>query len=101
MKPVKIKVRDKEYLDITWDKGETKSIKLSNLRSNCPCAICHSEQGEWSSSYIPLYTKEQLTVKKIKIVGTYAVGIEWEDGHNTGIYDYEFLYSLFEKFAVV
>ncbi len=101
MKPKKIKVRDKEFLDITWDDGLHRSIKLSNLRSNCPCAICHSEKDEWSSTYIPLYTKEQLTITKISIVGTYAVGIEWEDGHNTGIYDYDYLYNLFAKFSVV
>lgn len=101
MVPKKIKVRDKEYLDITWDNEQSNSIKLSNLRSNCPCAICHSEKDEWSPTYIPLYTKEQLTVTKINIVGTYAVGIEWADGHNTGIYDYGFLSNLFAKFSVV
>lgn len=101
MKPKKIKVRDKEFLDITWENGEYKSVKLSNFRNNCPCAVCYSEKEEWSSSYIPLFTKEQLTITKINIVGTYAVGIEWEDGHNTGIYDFEFLYNLFNKFSVV
>ena len=94
MSPTKIKVRDKEFLDITWTNGEQKSIKLSNLRNGCPCAICHAEKEEWSSTYIPLYTKEQLTIIKINIVGTYAVGISWEDGHNTGIYDYEYLHNL-------
>lgn len=101
MKPIKIKVREKEYLDITWDETGLKSIKLSNLRSNCPCALCHAEKDEWSASYIPLYTKEQLAITKIKIVGTYAVSIEWEDGHNTGIYDYDYLYGLFDKFLVM
>jgi DUF971 family protein len=94
MVPTKIKVRDKEYLDVTWNDGKKKSIKLSNLRNGCPCAICHAEKEEWSSTYIPLYTKEQLTITKINIVGTYAVGITWEDGHNTGIYDYDYLYKL-------
>lgn len=94
MIPTKIKVRDKEFLDINWNNGEKKSIKLSNLRNGCPCAICHAEHEEWSSSYIPLFTKEQLTITKINIVGTYAVGVTWEDGHNTGIYDYDYLYNL-------
>jgi len=94
MTPVTIKVRDKEFLDITWDTGENQSIKLSNLRSNCPCATCYAEKEEWGSSYIPLYTKEQLTISKMEIVGTYALSIEWEDGHNTGIYDYKYLYNL-------
>lgn len=100
MQPVKIKVRDKEFLDVTWDNGETDSIKLSNLRYSCPCAICGAEHDEWGKSYIPLYTKEQLTITNIQIVGTYAVGIEWADGHNTGLYDYEYLIQLFEKYPV-
>lgn len=94
MSPTKIKVRDKEFLDVTWSNGEKSSIKLSNLRNGCPCAICHAEKEEWSSTYIPLFTKEQLTITKINIVGTYAVGISWEDGHNTGIYDFEYLHNL-------
>ncbi|PID59705.1 MAG: hypothetical protein CR986_05405 [Ignavibacteriae bacterium] len=101
MKPVKIKVRDKEFLDVTWDNGKLQSIRLSNLRHNCPCAICGAEQEEWGEKYIPLYTREQLTVVKINIVGTYAVSIEWQDGHNTGLYDYEYLYNLFENYPVV
>jgi DUF971 family protein len=100
MSPKKIKVRDKEFLDIMWDSGEEKSIKLSNLRFHCPCAICSAEHDEWGSSYIPLFTKEQLTITKISIVGSYAVSVEWEDGHNTGLYDYEYLYSLFEQYPV-
>ncbi len=101
MKPIKIKVRENQYLDITWENEEVKSIKLSNLRNACPCAICNAEKDEWSKTYIPLYTLAQLKIKNINIVGTYAIGIEWGDGHNTGLYDYEYLYNLFNQFSVV
>lgn len=100
MKPLKVKVRDKEFLDITWDTGELKSIKLSNLRNNCPCAICNAEKEEWSSSYIPLFTQEQLSLTNISLVGTYAISLEWKDGHNTGLYDFEYLYRLLENFSI-
>lgn len=98
MNPVKIKVRDKEFLDVTWDDGKTNSIKLSNLRNSCPCAVCSSEKDEWGDSYIPLYTKEQLTIINMSIIGNYALSIEWEDGHNTGLYDFAYLKSLFDNF---
>ena len=98
MTPVKIKVREKEFLDITWNDGVNESIKLSNLRNLCPCAVCNAEKEECGDSYIPLYTKEQLTITKMKIVGNYALSIEWEDGHNTGLYDFTYLKSLFENF---
>ncbi len=98
MQPIKVKVRNKEFLDITWDSNESGSIKLSNLRNHCPCAICNAEKNDWSPTYIPLYTKEQLNIVELKTVGTYALSIKWEDGHNTGIYDYEYLYKLFKQF---
>ena len=99
MSPKKIKIRENEYLDITWDDGSIKSIKLSNLRNECPCASCKVEKEEWSNTYIPLFTLEQLKVKKISIVGNYAIAIEWDDGHNTGLYDYEYLLLLFDKYT--
>jgi len=99
MSPTKIKIRENEYLDITWNDGSIKSIKLSNLRNECPCASCKVEKEEWSNTYIPLFTFEQLKVKKISVVGNYAIAIEWEDGHNTGLYDYEYLLLLFEKYT--
>ncbi len=101
MSPTKIKVRENEFLDITWDNGSTESIKFSNLRNECPCATCKVEKDEWTDTYIPLFTLEQLKVKKISIVGNYAIGIEWTDGHNTGLYDYDYLLRLFEKYTKV
>ena len=99
MSPTKIKIRDNEFLDITWSDGKTRSIKLSNLRNNCPCAVCIAEKDEWSKSYIPLYTLEQLKITKIEIIGNYALGIKWEDGHDTGLYDYNYLLQLFDKYS--
>ncbi len=100
MKPARIKVRENQFLDIFWDNGETKSIKLNILRNACPCAICAAEKNEWSKTYIPLFTLEQLKISKINVVGTYAIGIEWADGHNTGLYDFEYLYNLYLQFSV-
>ena len=100
MKPSKIKIREKEFLEITWNNSELKSIKLVNLRNNCPCAICAAEKEEWGAKYIPIYTNEQLTISKINIVGSYAISIEWTDGHSTGLYDFDYLYKLFEKFPI-
>jgi len=94
MRLIKIEVDDEQILNLLWDdKSETK-IKLKNLRYHCPCAICRSEKLNQSKSYIPIYTKEQLQIKGIDPVGTYAISISWQDGHNTGIYDLNYLRSL-------
>ena len=33
-------------------------------------------------------------IKNIELVGSYAVQITWKDGHNTGIYSWEYLKKL-------
>ncbi len=33
-------------------------------------------------------------VKNIEVVGDYAIQITWTDGHNTGIYSWEYLLKL-------
>ena len=83
-------------LFIKWDDGSENMIKLANLRRNCPCALCASEREVQSSSYIPIYLDEQLTINNIELIGNYAVGIGWKDNHNTGIYNFEQLKKLSE-----
>lgn len=96
MSPVRIKVDDRALI-IGWNDKTESFIKLANLRSQCPCAVCASEKAEQSDSYIPIYTNQELSVKNIKPIGNYAITIEWADEHNTGIYDYSFLKQLSEK----
>jgi len=91
MMPLEIKVVDNMYLYIKWDDGNNISIKLVNLRRDCPCAICNSEQEQKGSKYIPIFSGEQLKIKNIYLIGNYAIGIDWADGHNTGIYDFAIL----------
>lgn len=94
MLPSSLKIVDKEYLAIDWDDGTKDSIKLSNLRLNCPCALCASDRESRSDKYFPIYGIDQLIVTGINVIGNYAVGISWKDGHNTGIYEFNYLIKL-------
>jgi len=93
MTPTKLEIKDKK-LQIVWDDHSTSEISLKKLRINCPCAHCGKEREEQSKSYIPLFSEEQLKIAEIKPVGSYALGIKWEDGHNTGIYEFNQLKQL-------
>ncbi len=97
MLPLSIRVKGKKYLAIKWDDKTDTEIKLSNLRRLCPCAVCAEEKSKESSSYIPIYSDQQLEVKSIHAVGKYAIGIIWGDDHNTGIYDYSYLKNISEN----
>jgi DUF971 family protein len=90
MMPIQIKVKE-QHLFIKWDDKTESLIKLANLRRECPCAVCEAERKEQSDSYIPIYSGEQLHIQSIQTVGNYAIGINWEDNHNTGIYTFDHL----------
>lgn len=96
MYPLKIKLIEKKKLLINWNDGQEDLIDLKELRKNCPCATCLSERDKQSKMYIPLFAENQITIKSIDQVGNYAIQINWNDGHNSGIYEYTFLknYSL-------
>jgi DUF971 family protein len=94
MKPVKIKVVDKNILYILWDDKSESNIPLKLLREKCPCANCLKDRENKSSTYIPLLSSAELTLTDIKPVGKYAIQFYWKDGHHDGIYMFELLKGL-------
>ena len=97
MHPIKIKLIEKKKLLIIWDDKNESVLELRELRKRCPCATCLAERDKQSKMYIPLFAENQVTVKSINQVCNYAVQITWNDGHNTGIYEYNFLKNFSEK----
>lgn len=91
MHPSKIRLIEKKKLLIIWDDGNESILGLRELRKKCPCATCLAERDKQSKMYIPLFAENQVSVKSINQVGNYAIQITWNDGHNTGIYEYNFL----------
>ena len=93
MTPSEIKVEN-SILKLRWGGDSASEIPLAKLRRNCPCAFCAKERSEHSEFYIPLYNDIQLKVSQMSPVGSYALNIIWSDGHNSGIYEYDFLREL-------
>ena len=94
MHPAKIKLVENKDLLIIWDNERQDILNLKMLREFCPCAICLAERDNQSKMYIPIFAENQVTVRSINQVGKYAIQITWNDGHNTGIYEYTFLKNL-------
>lgn len=92
--PVKIRLSGGKELIIEWNDGQVSRIPLQELRKKCPCATCVAEKAGQSSKYIPLYMRDQIMVKELKAVGSYALNVIWQDGHSTGIYEYSNLRSM-------
>jgi DUF971 family protein len=97
MQPKQIKIENKENLLIKWDEVDESRIGLKYLRDECPCANCKGETVLLKTYRPP---KPQITnpdmykIKNIEAVGGYAIQVSWKDGHNTGIYSWEYLKKL-------
>lgn len=80
-----------------WDDRHESLFTLQELRDQCPCAGCKGETvlfHEYKPVKIPVITPGKYELKNIQPVGNYAIQITWGDGHNTGIYTWEYLRDL-------
>jgi len=93
MKAVDIQAIGSE-LAIRWDDGGEDFIPLEKLRRACPCAGCKGEVDILGNLYKnpdKPYVANSFELVKLASVGGYAIQPGWADGHNTGIYSFDYL----------
>ena len=93
MRPLDIQPIGTE-LAIKWTDGREDFIPLENLRRACPCAGCKGETdilGNLYKSPAKPYAANAFALVKFVNVGGYAIQPVWADGHNTGIYSFDYL----------
>jgi len=84
-------------LAIRWDDGGEDFIPLEKLRRACPCAACKGEVDILGNLYKnpeKPFAANSFGLVKISTVGGYAIQPVWADGHNTGIFSFEYLRRL-------
>ncbi len=93
LEPRQIIEENESELSIKWsDEAETK-YNAAELRRACPCAGCINE---WTGEKM-LKTEnvaDDLSFASISIVGRYALNFHFSDGHDTGIYSFDYLRKL-------
>ena len=93
IEPTQIIEESENRVSIKWsDEGES-SYTAVNLRRSCPCASCvHEWTGQkiLKDDNIP----EDLSFAHISIVGRYALNFHFSDGHDTGIFSFNYLRKL-------
>lgn len=93
MQPADIQVIGHE-LAIRWDDGAESFLNLEALRRRCPCAGCAGEQDVMGNLYkgpARQLGTASFQLKRFTPVGGYAIQLFWGDGHNTGIYSWDYL----------
>ena len=101
MQPSKITKTKNNSLQLRWDNGHLSEFPLNLLRNECPCAQCKGETLLLGKTYkpmkLPLFTPGMFDLKKINLVGNYAIQLSWGDNHDTGIYSWSYLLELESK----
>ena len=106
--PAKVRVALTEGtgVEIDWKDGHRSRWSFAFLRDACPCATCHEERektgrapGEPKPVVPQMFPIYVAAVRPLQAepIGRYAMKFKWNDGHESGIYAWEFLRRLDER----
>lgn len=82
---------DKGRLTIVFDSGEEFALPAEYLRVESPSA---EVQGHGADQKQIVTGKEQVRIMALEPVGNYAVRICFDDGHDTGLFSWDYLHEL-------
>lgn len=79
-----------------WSDGLESYLTLERLRRGCPCAECGGEPDVLGNISRPNVTYIPASFELVgwQLVGGYALQPRWADGHNTGLYAFQYLRRL-------
>ena len=91
-RPTDIKLHQKSrVLEIEFDDGRHFNFPCEYLRVYSPSA---EVRGHGPGQEVLQIGKENVNIAQVEPVGTYAVCLHFDDGHNTGIYSWDWLHHL-------
>ncbi len=102
VRPAKVRV-DKTGgtgMTIDWRDGHQSHWSFRWLRDACPCATCHEAREHEGrapgiakakpKTLLPMYEAPPLPTE-VEPVGRYAIKFLWNDGHEAGLYSWDYL----------
>ena len=97
-RPVNIVLHQESHLlEIEFDDGNTFEYPVELLRVYSPSA---EVRGHWGQGAKLQLDKQDVNILEIRPVGNYAIKIVYDDGHDSGLYDWNYLYDLGRKQAL-
>ncbi len=84
-------IRAENLLRITFSDGVTHNLPAEFLRIESPSA---EVQGHSQAEKKLVAGKRQVGITAIEPVGNYAIRLTFSDGHDTGIFSWDFLHRL-------
>ncbi len=81
----------KTNLTIAFDNGQRFTLPAEYLRVESPSA---EVQGHGAGQKQIVTGKENVKIDRLEPVGNYAVRIRFDDGHDTGLFTWDYLHEL-------
>lgn len=97
-KPTDIVLHQQSHeLEIAFDDGARYRYPCEYLRVYSPSAEVRGHMGKGAKLQLD---KQDVNITDIRPVGSYAIKIVFDDGHDSGLYDWAYLYELGRKQAM-
>jgi DUF971 family protein len=98
-RPIDIKLHQaSRLLEIKFDNNTECMLSCEFLRVNSPSA---EVKGHGPGQEVLQIGKEDVNITAIEPVGNYAVRLVFSDGHNTGLYSWDYLYELASNYEAL
>jgi len=90
--PTEIKLHQQSrVMEVAFDDGRTFRLPYEYLRVFSPSA---EVRGHGPGQEVLQVGKEEIEIRQVEPVGSYAIQPTFSDGHATGIYSWDYLYQL-------
>jgi len=90
--PTEIKLRSRSrVLEVSFADGQRFELPFEYLRVHSPSA---EVKGHGPGQEVLVLGKESVGINAVEPVGQYAVKLVFDDGHDTGLFTWKYLYEL-------
>ena len=83
-------------LQVTFDDGKVFELPFEYLRVHSPSA---EVQGHGPGQEVLVTGKAAVGIRAVEPVGQYAVKLVFDDGHDTGLFTWKYLYEMGRDYA--
>ncbi len=92
--PRQLDLKRDHALTVQWSDGRVSIYPIRYLRKMSPSADARALREEMARNpltVLPSGGEAEVTAESAELVGNYALRIRFSDGHDTGIYSWEYL----------
>jgi DUF971 family protein len=94
--PTEITVKRRtRILEVAWEDGTRYALPFEYLRVHSPSAEIRGHGGGEGKLEL---AKEAVLVTRVEPIGVYAVRLHFDDGHNSGLFSWDYLRELGEQY---